>query len=308
MRGVFAIVFLLVSGICAAGVEDHLKPCLGKSDYVSAIPEVDFLYLINLDRRHDRLARSLEQLRPYGIVPYRFSAVEAKSLSVEALEDVGVQFQEGMRGGQWVTYYPTDKGGCVAYDFLRQSCYGKSYFSQWMSRGAIGCTLSHLSILQDALTSGYETIWILEDDFLVLKDPRTIYRHIDALDSLVGHGNWDVLFTDDCPIASGPKKLEKKDFWFLWRPDVMQYDYDSYAERTLISSDILKIGARIRTHSMIIRRSGMKKILDFETQNHLFLPYDNELILIPTLQQYALVHPFVTNRSDSSSDVQMTQQ
>ncbi|MFI5334690.1 MAG: hypothetical protein ACHQT8_05960 [Chlamydiales bacterium] len=31
--------------------------------------------------------------------------------------------------------------------------------------------LSHLSILQDAFDSGYETIWVMEDDIEVVRNP-----------------------------------------------------------------------------------------------------------------------------------------
>jgi GR25 family glycosyltransferase involved in LPS biosynthesis len=303
MKIFFALLLLLSTENCRAGVQDHLKPCPNKTVVDSHVPGVDFVYVINLDRRPDRLASALEKLRPYGINTYRFSAVDAKTLSIDALEDVGVRFEEGMNEGQWVTHYSPDNRGSTTYDFLRKSCYGQSYFSQWMSKGAIGCALSHLSVLQDALISGYETIWVLEDDFVIHEDPRTISKYIDLLDSLVGHDNWDILYTDNGSIDPNKKNIEKKDFWFLWRPDVKHYDYDSYAQRTYICPDILKIGARNGAYSMIIRRSGMKKILDFETQRQLFLPYDNELILVPTLQQYNLAHTLVTFGDDFVTDI-----
>ena len=296
------IAFFVMTG-CIACVEDHLSPCQNKTAG-SNIPGVDFVYLINLDRRPDRLASSLQQLQLYGISPYRFSAIDGKTLSTKALEDVGVRFIDGMKGGQWVLHFPPEASGSATYDFLRPSRYGKSYFSQWMTRGAVACSLSHLSILQDALTSGYETIWIFEDDLLVRKDPRLIGTYIETLDSLVGLENWDVLFTDDCPAIGEDQRPEKKSFWFLWRPDVAQYDYVSYAERTCLTPEILKIGSRNRTHSMVVRRSGIKKILEFELRCHLFLPYDNELTLIPTLQRYTLTFPLVTYRGGFSSDVQ----
>ena len=305
MKQFFFLLFLLATMMCEAAVEDHFKPCLNKTE-APQIPEIDFVYLINLDRRPDRYARCLEQLQPYGITPYRFSAVDAKELSQQALEDVGVSFQKGMAEGQWVLHYPSYLHGLSEYDFLRKECYGKTYFSQWTRKGAIGCALSHLSVLQDALTSEYETIWILEDDFLIKRDPRTVAKYINALDSLVGRDGWDVLYTDDLGGISPPDHRcgQKKDFWFLWRPDVISYDYASYGERTFLDHDIVKIGGRSLTHSMIVRRSGMEKILAFEKRYHIFLPYDNELTLIPSLHLFSLTDAIVTLIPESGSDIQ----
>ena len=288
-----------------ASIKDHLKPCLDKSD-PPEIQGVDFVYLMNLDRRPDRFAYCLQQLRPYGITPYRFSAVDGKSLSPLAFEEIGLRFLEGMQGGQWAITYPREGVDDPTYVFLGRSSYGKSYFSQYMTKGAIGCTLSHLSIVQDAFESGYETIWVLEDDFLIKKDPRTISSYIKGLDDWAGRENWDILFTDYCPAVSLPDPLQatKKHFWFLWRPDVKKYDYASYAEHKFVWHDIAKIGSRNRTHSMIIRRSGMKKILDFELTHHPFIPYDNELSLIPSLQMYAIESGLVTYAPNFSSDIQ----
>ena len=65
-----------------------------------------------------------------------------------------------------------------------------------MSRGEIGIALSHLSVLQDAYDSGYETIWVMEDDIKIVSDPNMLSELIGELDVLLGKGNWDILFTD----------------------------------------------------------------------------------------------------------------
>ena len=56
--------------------------------------------------------------------------------------------------------------------------------------------MSHLSILQHAYDAGFETIWVMEDDIQVMRDPRVLSERIDQLDALVGKTNWDILFTD----------------------------------------------------------------------------------------------------------------
>ena len=78
---------------------------------------------------------------------------------------------------------------------------GRTYFAHHMSQGAIGCVLSHLSVLQDAIDSGYKTIWVMEDDVEVVQDPRTLSGLIAALDGS-GKEKWDILFTDQDTVQN----------------------------------------------------------------------------------------------------------
>ena len=71
----------------------------------------------------------------------------------------------------------------------------------------MGIVLSHLSILQAAYDAGHETIWVMEDDIEVKRDPRILSDLIDILDQVVGRDNWDILFTDrDIRDAHGNHK------------------------------------------------------------------------------------------------------
>lgn len=60
-----------------------------------------------------------------------------------------------------------------------------------MENGAIGCTLSHLKLLENALKNNYSHILILEDDIQFL-NPELFKSQINKFFSL--HGNlWDVI-------------------------------------------------------------------------------------------------------------------
>ena len=72
----------------------------------------------------------------------------------------------------------------------------RTYFGPSNARGTIGIVLSHLSVLQDALDSGYDTIWVMEDDIQIIRNPRKLSKLIAKLDALVGKNGWDVLYTD----------------------------------------------------------------------------------------------------------------
>jgi len=85
-------------------VIDHLKEIDDKT-YGHSFKNIDFIYLINLDQRPEKYEQSISQLHPYGIYPYRFSAVNGWELSLEEINDVGVKFSPGMCGNFRATSY-----------------------------------------------------------------------------------------------------------------------------------------------------------------------------------------------------------
>ena len=155
-----------------AKVEDHFKGAPNKGEG-HQIPNVDFIYMINLDERPEKLASCLIQLQPYGIEPYRFSAVNGWKLTLEDINDVRVVYQPGMKTDLMGTYYPLTGEGPL-HEMM--SVPGRTYFCHCMSRGAVGIVLSHLSVLQDAIDSGYKTVWVMEDDVEVVQDPEDAFR------------------------------------------------------------------------------------------------------------------------------------
>jgi GR25 family glycosyltransferase involved in LPS biosynthesis len=290
--------FSLISAFAFGGFEKHIKPALNKSD-IYRMRNIDFIYIINLDQRPEKLAKSLNQLHPYGIYPYRFSAVNGWELTLDAINDVGLKFEPWMQGGIWGTSYTMQNGELFPeHEIMRMS--GKTYFVHCMGRGTIGIALSHLSILKDAYDSGYETIWVMEDDIEVLRDPRMIPDLIDKLDLLVGRSEWDILFTD-IDFRNGDGHYVPCT-GYAPRPNFTPTDPSKFARRENISSDFTRIGARFGAHSMIVRRSGMKKILDFIHQYSIFLPYDMDFVLPPDIKLYCLTYDVVSQLSRAISD------
>jgi len=286
----------LISSL-SADIEDHFKKASNKDDGHS-MPGIDFIYMINLDQRPEKFKQSLEQLTPFGIFPYRFSAVNGWELTLEAINDVGVKYSFGMEGGFMGTSYHLGGDGKPSHEVIQN--YGQTYFVHCLPRGAIGCALSHLSILQDAYDSGYETIWIMEDDIEVKRDPRILSELIEKLDTLVS--NWDILFTD-------------RDFRNAWghyapaysaakRPDYAPFQFSKdYSIKIPVGTEFLQIAARYGTHSMILRRSGMKKMLQFFKAHQIYLPYDMDMVYPPGIKMYAILDDVVANLPHGISDV-----
>ena len=291
---------ITLSDISHADMLDHLKKAEGKSGNHS-MRNIDFIYMINLDQRPEKFAEATKDLHRYGIFPYRFSAVNGWEMSVETINEIGLKYQPGMTS-LYATSYPPEAEGKSSHGFMTE--YGKTYFRHTMVRGTLGCALSHISILKDAWDSGYEVIWVMEDDVQVLRDPRTIPDLIDKLNDLVGKGNWDVLFTDQdyrmsesqYMIAYGASK----------RPDMDCSREARFAERFTqrydISPDFRRISARFCTHSMIISRSGIAKLLEFSLVHKIFSAYDLDNYLHPTIQRYSFTYDIVSNIINGLSD------
>ncbi len=253
-----------------AGALDHVKKIeIEPGDHSLGV--IDRIYLINLDRRPEKLALTLEQLAPYGINPCRVSAVNGWDLTLEDINDVGLKFFPGMRGGFWGTRYLLDGDFSPFHEIIEH--YGETYFCHCMARGAIGCYLSHLSVITHAYESGCETCWIIEDDIQVLQDPFLLSELVGELNLKVGWGEWDILFTDQdtknqlghyVPCCT-----------FAARPDFVPTN--NAAIREDITRNLRRIGARYGTYSMILSRPGMEKILDFVREHQIFLPIDMEM-------------------------------
>lgn len=290
-----SIFFLPVAAF--AQLKDHLKKAELKSD-VHKVKNVDFIYMINLDQRPEKWSFCNDQLNPYGIFPYRFSAVNGWELSLEAINDVGLKFQLDMIGGYLGTSYPRDGAFEQVHGIIEQK--DQVYFCHCMARGTIGIVLSHLSILRDALDSKYGTIWVMEDDVEVLSDPREISELISKLDQAVGKNNWDILFTDR--NSRDPTGMEIPARGMARRPNFNPEDTSQYNVCRQINGDFIQLGARFGAYSMILRRSGIKKIYNFITKHSIFHPYDMDFYLAPGMKMYTVVRNVVSNYPKAPSD------
>ena len=297
------LVCLITCSYCFSELVDHLKKADNKSD-LHKMKNIDFIYMINLDERPEKFAQSLGEMEPYGIQPYRFSAVNGWELSIEAINDVGLIYKPGMTS-LFATAFPFEAKGRHTNEFMK--VYGRAYFCHLMPRGSIGICLSHISVLKDAWDSGYETIWVMEDDIVVNCNPHILSDLIEKLDDLVGKENWDVLFTDKDTKGSDGNYIPA--YGMAKRPDLDCSFQERFSEKFTIkkqvSEDFHKITARFGAYSMIIRRSGIKKLLDYAMEHKIFLPYDFDNYQAPGISRfstnYDIVSPLIGALSDNAT-------
>lgn len=261
--------------------------------------EIDYLYMINLDERPEKYSKAAGGLELYGIHPFRFPAISGWDLSLQTIEEIGVKFPPHSLKSKFMgsVYYEIDKTLYRSNEFIQED--GRTYFSMGLSQGAIGIVLSHLSILQDAYHSGYRTIWVMEDDVEAVDDPREIpglIRSLDAIDP-----DWDILFTDtDTKDVNGTHVPCRA---LAARPNFCKETFAEFLQRFYpVSNDLSRIGMRYGAYSMIIRRSGVEKILrHFETYG-VFLPYDMDFWLVPNIKMYSVNKDIISHAAGSLTD------
>ena len=282
----------------SVGIEHFFKKVESKKD-ICHLEEIDFIYLINLDERPEKFTLVNAELNRHGIYPYRFSAVNGWKLPLSTIRQVGVPFSNQMTKGEFMgsVYKEIGCDECVSNEPIDKE--GEIYFSLSLRRGAIGCILSHLSVLQDAYDSGYKTIWVMEDDVEVLKDIKSIPQLIRKLSLL--DPDWDVLYTD-------PDTKDFKGCYVLCRSIAARPNFDIQPLSDFrkcfypINSELSRTGMRYGTYSMILRRPGIKKILDYFKSYHIFLPYDMDIWNTPGLKMYCPHQAIVSHRPGSITD------
>ncbi len=291
------ILLLLILWNLSAGIEDHYRKLEFKLGSVGP-DNIDYVYMINLDQRPERWEKCLKKLSHFGIVPERFSGIYGWTLSLAALNEMSLKFEYGMwTGNEAVMHFPPGGDGSPQMIFLAGASYGTAVFSGWTVKGTIGCSLSHFSVLYDALISGYQTIWVMEDDIDILKDPNVLSSLVEELYSL--DPKWDLLYTDyDCVMMDKTKSIEAQIPW-MWRPDMPFFNLAQLFGKEPLGS-FFRIGSRMRAHSIIYSRSGIEKILAFYQEHGNFLPYDNEVAMIPEIRMYVVRDSVVSVQEEYS--------
>jgi hypothetical protein len=297
---VLIILFSVLSFLtCDANLATYLKPALNKHP-ISTIPKVDYMYVINLDHRKEKFESTVREFAPYHISPYRFSAVNGWNLPTQAVWDLALTFKKGMRPGGMGTVFKNINGKeYLSYEIVEKE--GEIYCTHAFTKGVLGCILSHLSVMNDALESNYALVWICEDDIEVVRDPRIITKYIDDLDRIVGRENWDLLFTYRDYRGEGGQYY--KAWGAAYRPNIDTRDQERFNIDISISPELKQTGTRFGGHSIIWTREGLKKVLSFYEQYKVFLPYDLDFVLIPNIKMYSVVDDVVTNKLNALTDL-----
>ncbi|KAM9719037.1 procollagen galactosyltransferase 2-like [Menidia menidia] len=136
----------------------------------------DEIFLVNLKRRSDRRERMLSSLAVLGINATLVEAVDGKALTSSRLQAMGIDMLPG---------------------------YKDPYSDRVLTRGEIGCFLSHFNIWKQVVQRELQQVLVLEDD--VRFEPR-FYSRMAAIMSDVQRAEleWDLIYV-------GRKRLQVKE-------------------------------------------------------------------------------------------------
>lgn len=232
---------------------EYLTP-IEVEEFNSGLELIDCIYVINLDFRTQKWETTKKACQRYNLGINRVSAVNGWALSKAVHKRLA-------------SPYPVR-----------------------LPSGALGCLLSHLSILKDAYERGFSIIWVMEDDIEFLANPKELVNSLYILFNI--DPEWDIFYTDtDYRGRNGYTRSLGLDP----RPDQKLYPLKYYLTRDYCHKDIMRIRSRYGTHSMIISKNGIRKILEYYSSRSLWSPIDIDIHYIPGIREYSATKDLVTN-------------
>lgn len=125
---------------------------------------LDAIFMINLERRSERRIKMERSFKEIGLTVESVPAVDGQTLTDESLEELGVRFLPG---------------------------YADPYHNRPMTKGEIGCFLSHFWIWEKMRMENLNEILVLEDD--IRFEPYFKERAIGLLEEARRIGGWDLM-------------------------------------------------------------------------------------------------------------------
>ena len=153
----------------------------------------DQIYLINLDRRPDRLERFMN------------------SLDNSDMKDMKVLRMNAVDGSEIdITRVPLSETAKGELKQIETTGFRSKHYQ--LTRGAIGCYLSHVKVWKDIVEKGHKNGLIFEDDVTL---PENMYERM--MNSMKGvPDDWDVLlFGFHCKECENMKNYRKVDRFIL---------------------------------------------------------------------------------------------
>ncbi|XP_066418825.1 inactive glycosyltransferase 25 family member 3 isoform X3 [Molothrus aeneus] len=147
-------------------------PPMQRSRHISLLPRpltkmgFDEIFLINLVRRPDRRQRMLASLQELEIIPRVVDAVDGSTLNSSDIKVLGVDLLPG--------YYDPFSG-------------------RTLTKGEVGCFLSHYNIWKEIVSRGLERSVVFEDDVrFEAAFPARLQRLMDELEQ--AQQDWDLIY------------------------------------------------------------------------------------------------------------------
>jgi GR25 family glycosyltransferase involved in LPS biosynthesis len=242
--------------VLLAGATISLRPSLEPFFQSSELKTISVV--VNLDRNKDRLLRFMTEYSLSDLatkVPVRrFSAIDAKAIDIS----------------RFVTKSTLDQ---IHTTLLT----GYRLRHHEMTIGAVGCFLSHISIMRMLLRDDtFDMYLVFEDDAIV---PKTLYnRIVDA-------------------VKKAPQE---------WDMILFGYHYATY-DASFTSPGYDKLETFWGTHAFAINKACAQKIVDDYKDNKIYIQIDSMLSLLVKRQHLKIYAPkkALVNPGHFGSDIQL---
>ena len=197
------------------------------------------VYLINLEKRQDRLEMSSKILSNININFTRFNAI---SPIISQLENNEL----------WYNAYK---------DFCRRD---RRRRKLKYTIGALGCKMSHYYILKKAKELNIDYVIILEDDIKLnpnyLKNRDVIDKHI--LELINNKNQWDIIYIGGTPLKyGGNRKLKDKYNELIDKDSFCRYGTREYSRLHRVNNYYVKVDAVNTTLGYIINKNNYNKLI-----------------------------------------------
>lgn len=251
-------------------IKQALTPIL-KIEPRSGMSGVDCLYVINLAKRPEKWQRIQSICKEYALCPTRVNAVDGSKLSSKITKML-----------------------CGSYPVK-------------LTKGQIGCFLSHVSIFLDSYRRGFNCVWVCEDDIDFLDTPLQMPDLLAKLTEL--DPNWDILYTDPefiIPACYGPEwpapgtPLPNRRYDF--RPNQYHLPLSYYFSKWRINEHFTFVGQRYGMYSYFISKKGMEKLVNYFLHVHIWTAVDIDIHYVPYIRQYVLNKPVISHWIESGTN------
>lgn len=124
----------------------------------------DRIFMINLERRPERRRKMEQSFQAIGLKVEHVAAIDGQKLTFDYLDEIGVKFLPG---------------------------YADPFHNRPMTKGEIGCFLSHFWIWEKQVVEKLNEVLVLEDD--IRFEPFFKQRALNLMEEARQMGGWDLM-------------------------------------------------------------------------------------------------------------------